>query len=324
MTGPVVDEPLVELGKTGLYVTPISTGAWAWGDRLMWGYGRSHNADDVREAFEASLEAGITFFDTAEVYGNGRSERFLGEFAPGGRTPDGRELFIATKFFPYPWRFTKAALRSALKSSLRRLNMEQVDLYQIHWPFPPRPVETWARALAEVHEQGLARAVGVSNYNPDQMRRAYTVLSDMGTPLASNQVEFSLIQRAPERSGLLEACRELGVTLLAYSPLGKGVLTGKYAPGTPPPGIRGRQYGREQLEKVQLLVQTMREIGRGHGGKTPAQVAVNWTICKGAIPIVGAKNARQAVENSGAAGWRLIPDEVAALDLASDKLLQAS
>ncbi len=304
----------VPLGRTEIRVTPLGLGTWQWGDTMFWGYGKDYSENEIKAAFDASLAGGVTFFDTAEVYGRGRSERFLGQFMAGRR--DG--LTIATKFMPLPWRLGKGQLVAALRKSLERLGLAQVDLYQVHWPLPPRPVEFWADALADAVQAGLTRTVGVSNYNTDQMRRAYDVLARRGVPLASNQVEYSLLQRAPERSGLLEACRELGVTLIAYSPLAQGMLTGKYGPDNPPPGLRGRRFRREYLARIQPLVGLLREIGTAHGGKSPNQVALNWLICKGAVPIPGAKNARQAQENAGALGWRLTEDEVAALDAASD------
>ena len=131
-------------------------------------------------------------------------------------------------------------------------------------------------------------------------------------------MEYSLLQRGPERSGLLAACRDLGVTLIAYSPLGQGLLTGKYTAEHPPPGARRRRARR--LDRIEPLIGLLRQIGEAHGGKTPAQVALNWAICKGTVPIPGAKNARQAGDNAGALGWRLADDEVAALDAASEAL----
>lgn len=309
----------VQLGKTDLRVTPLGVGTWQWGDSLFWGYGKSYAAGEIQAAFDASLAAGITFFDTAEVYGQGKSERFLGQFING----NGDRPVIATKFMPLPWRMGRGQLLDALRKSLERLGLSQVDLYQIHWPFPPRPVEFWAGALADAVAAGLTRAVGVSNYSADQMRRAHEVLAQRGVPLASNQVEYSLLHRAPERNGLVDACRELGVTLIAYSPLRKGLLTGKYTPAHPPPGFRSRIARGEQLAEIQPLIALLRAIGAAHGGKTSGQVALNWTICKGAIPIPGAKNARQAQDNAGALGWRLTGDEVAALDAASARLSQA-
>jgi len=306
----------IPLGSTDVRIPPLGIGTWAWGDRLFWGYGHGYTDADLQAAFETSLEAGINFFDTAEIYGRGQSERLLGRFTYEIDKP----VVIATKFFPYPWRLRRGSLMRALLGSLERLGMGQVDLYQIHWPFPPVSIETWMTALADAIEAGLTRAVGVSNYNVEQMRRAHAALAQRGIPLASNQVEYSLLRREPERSGLLDACRELNVTLIAYSPLGQGLLTGKYTPENPPPGVRRRRYSRERLARVQPLVSLLREIGETHGGKTPAQVAINWVICKGAVPIPGAKNERQARENIGALGWQLSDEEVMALDEASRDL----
>lgn len=309
-------ESLVPLGKTDVWLSPLGLGAWAWGDRLYWSFGQGYDVADVRAAFELSLEGGINWVDTAEAYGSGKSEQLVGRFI----AERGEPVVIATKFMPYPWRLGKNALRKALKRSLERLGVQRVDLYQIHWPFPPVPIETWADALADAVQDGLVRAVGVSNYNEEQMRRAYAVLAKRGVPLASNQVPYNLLDRRVEKNGLLKACQELGISLIAYSPIAQGVLTGKYTPERPLPGVRGRRYSRGLLERVQPLIQRMREIGREHGGKTPSQVALNWLICKGALPIPGAKNARQAQENAGALGWRLSLDEIAELEQLSQQV----
>lgn len=311
----------VTLGKTDIQIAPLGLGAWAWGDRLVWGYGRGGYTDqDIRLAFDSSIEMGVDFIDTAEVYGSGRSERLLGQFLAETRQKLDHPLVVATKFFPYPWRLSRKSLLRALKGSLRRLGLEKVDLYQIHWPWPPIPVETWAEALAEAVQAGLTRAVGVSNYTEEQMRRTYEVLAKRGIPLASNQVQYHLLNRKVEFNGLLKTCQDLGITLIAYSPIAKGILTGKYTPENPPPGVRGRMYTRSQLQALQPLIQSMRKIGEEHGGKTPSQVALNWLICKGAVPIPGAKNVRQASENAGALGWRLSEAEVAYLDEISQPL----
>src|SRR5262249_6112696 len=139
------------------------------------------------------------------------------------------------KFMPLFWRLRKGQLSRALRGSLKRLKVSKLDLYQIHWPSLPLSVETWAEALADAVEAGLTRAVGVSNYDVDQMRRTHGVLAKRCIPLASNQVEYNLLDRSPERNGVFDACRELGVTLIAYSPLAMGMLTGKYTPENPPP-----------------------------------------------------------------------------------------
>jgi len=294
----------------------IGIGTWQWGDQWLWGYGGNYSASDVQAAFEACLASGHNFFDTAEIYGTGRSERLLGQFAKSA----GRPVVIATKFFPFPWRLSKGRLRAALRHSLERLGIERVDLYQIHFPFPPVPIETWMEALADAVEAGLVREVGVSNYNPAQLRRAHGALAKRGVKLASNQVRYSLLDRSPERTGLAALCRELDVRLVAYSPLAQGVLSGKYRPDNLPPGMRKRRYGPRYLARVQSLLALLHERGEAHDGKTPGQVALNWLIGKGALPIPGVKNARQADENLGAAGWQLTEAELSALDAASDLL----
>ncbi len=303
----------ISLGASGLHVSPLGIGTWAWGDRMFWGYGRDYADADLQAAFEASLAAGITWFDTAEIYGSGQSERLLGRFAQAAGGP----VVMATKFFPFPWRWRQGSVLSTLRRSLQRLGLGQVGLYQIHQPFPPVPIETWMAGLADAVEAGLARAVGVSNYSPEQTRRAHAALARRGIPLASNQVAYSLLPRQPERAGLVQVCRDLNITLIAYSPLAQGLLTGKYVPGNPPPGLRGWRFNRRLVARIQPLVALLGELGAAHSGKTPAQVALNWVMCKGAAPIPGAKTARQAQDNAGALGWRLTGEEVAALDAAS-------
>lgn len=295
----------------------IGTGTWAWGDKLVWGFGSGYSDDDVREAFNASMSAGINFFDTAELYGFGKSEKLVGQFIREG----GQKAFVATKFFPLPWRFTRGQVVAALRGSLRRLGMSQVDLYQIHWPTRLTQVETMIAGLADALDAGLIRAGGVSNYDREQTIRAHHTLELRGYPLASNQVEYSLLQRDIERDGTMDACRERGVRVIAYSPLGMGLLTGKYTTENPPSGVRGRQY-KNLLPKLPPLIDALKLIGEAHEGKSPAQVALNWTICKGTLPIPGAKNARQMEHNAGGFGWRLSDDEVAQLDEVS-KGLQA-
>ncbi len=298
----------------------LGTGCWQWGDTLMWGYGQGYAGQEVQTAFEGSLSAGITFFDTAEVYGMrlrppgwGISEEFLGGFLRA-RGPAAPRVIVATKFFPFPWRLSRGALLAALRNSLQRLGLQQVDLYQTHWPLPPVTVETWMEAMADAVEAGLVRSVGVSNYNVAQTQRAYATLKKRGVPLLSNQVPYSLLNRKIEHTGLRALCQELDIKIIAYSPIEKGLLTGKYTPDHPPAGARGRIYSRDYLTQIQPLITLLREIGQAHGGKTPAQVALNWLICKGALPIPGAKNAQQAQDNAGATGWRLTGAEVKRLE----------
>jgi aryl-alcohol dehydrogenase-like predicted oxidoreductase len=299
-----------------LHEAQIGLGAWAWGDRVFWNYGHGYTDDDIAAAFHASLEAGVNLVDTAEIYGSGRSERLLGRFVQETQLP----VLVATKFFPIPYRLKSGAVLKALRGSLERLGLERVYLYQLHWPSPLVPLATYVEGLALAVEAGLTRTVGVSNYDSQQMQRAAEVLDKRGIPLASNQVEYHLLDRRVETNGLLARCFESGIRLIAYSPLAMGLLTGKYSREKPPPGLRGRKYAGI-LNGLPQLIALLKEVGQGHGDKSPGQVALNWVMCKGALPIPGAKNAAQAVQNAGAAGWRLTADEVQALDEGSDRLL---
>ncbi len=289
----------------------LGLGTWQWGDRWVWGFGRGYGEADLREAFGAAVRSGLRLVDTAEVYGGGYAERLLGRLLRETQAP----VLVATKFMPFPWRLTRASLLRALRRSLQRLGVPRVFLYQVHWPFPPRPVELWADALADAVEEGLAEHVGVSNFTADQVRRSADRLSRRGVPLASVQVAYSLVHRSPERNGLLEACRELQAVLLAYSPLGMGLLTGKYGPGRLPSGPRRPRFA-QQLRRWAPLLRALQEVARARG-RTPAQVALNWLVLRGAVPLVGAKNARQVEENAGALGWSLAPEDVDRLERAS-------
>ena len=298
-----------------LHAIEMGLGAWQWGDRVMWAYGQKYSDKEIREAFDVSLNLGIRFVDTAEIYGSGYSERLLGKFLKEIDQP----VLVATKFFPWPWRITKGFIPRALKGSLERLGLDALDLYQIHWASPLMSAETMMEGMLECVQRGLTRTVGVSNFNEKHMIRAYTTLARHGIPLASNQVQYSLLSRDVEKNGTLARCKELGIRLIAYSPLEKGLLTGKYSSENPPPGVRGAQYA-ELLKKLPPVIKLLREIGQNHGDKTPSQVSLNWLIAKGALPIPGAKNIKQAEENAGGAGWRLTEEEVATLDEATENI----
>ncbi len=301
-----------------LGVAPLGVGAWAWGTSRLWGYGKEYDRRDVGEAFRASMDGGVTLFDTAEIYGNGASERIIGEILREGDF-DGTPV-IATKFAPLPYRFGARSLLNALDKSLVRLGVVTVDLYQVHFLNPLLRIESLMDALAEAVKEGKVRHVGVSNYNAKQLRRAHDRLASHGVKLASNQVEYSLLKRTPETNGVLDACRDLGVTLIAYSPIAQGLLTGKYGPGDRPSGLVrrfGKSFGERNLKRVEPVVNILREIGEARG-KEPAQVALNWLVTRqNTLPIPGAKNERQARQNAGALGWTMTNEEAEKLDLAT-------
>jgi aryl-alcohol dehydrogenase-like predicted oxidoreductase len=296
-------------------IPPLGVGTWAWGDKGTWGmggYDQSLTESTIREAWEASIAAGVVLFDTAEVYGGGESERIIGRLLAADPAVRNR-LVIATKFMPSPWKLNvRAALLSAARSSRERLGTDVIDLYQIHGPISLRSHDALAEALATAQAEGIVRAVGVSNYSAKETRSMDEALRKRGLRLASNQIEFSLLRTMPEKVGLLACCRELGVVPLAYSPIGQGRLTGKYTAANPP--NKKRNFSNHPMETVEQIVAVLRRIGAAHGDRTPSQVALAWIIAKGVVPIPGAKNRSQAEDNAGALGWQMTDDEIAELD----------
>lgn len=318
-----VNVETMELGKSGIRVPVLGVGAWSWGDRSgYWGYGSEYGKDESREAFKALVDAGLTFIDTAEVYGYGKSEEFLGEFLKE-LGPGASSVTVATKFAPLPWRLTSESVPLALKASLKRMQRDKTELYMIHWPgflVNAFSNEAYVEGLIKCKDQGLCDAVGVSNWNAKRVRDTVQALDKAGLPLASNQVQYSLLYRAPETNGVMEACRENGVTVVAYSPLCQGLLSGKYKPGGVKPfGPRAPLFSDSRLREIEPLLGVLKAVA-DERGKTMAQVAINWTICKGTLPIPGAKNAKQLTDLAGAIGWRLSDGEMAELDLQSGKL----
>lgn len=305
----------VPLAGTDLRIPRLGVGTWAWGDKRVWGmggYDANLSEASIREAYEASLQAGVTLLDTAEVYGRGESERIIGRLLAQYHDAALPRPQVATKFFPAPWKLNvRVALIDALRGSLDRLGLPAVDLYQLHGPISLRSHDTLADALAQAHQAGLIKAIGVSNYSLAEVRSMQRALRARGLVLATNQVEFSLLRRLPETGGLLAGCRELGVTVLAYSPIGQGRLTGKYSSANPPPGRRS--FSDHSMKRVDQVVLALKRVASKHA-RTPSQVALNWLIAKGAVPIPGAKNRRQAEDNAGALGWALDEDDVRALD----------
>ena len=305
----------VTLSPNGPEIPALGVGTWSWGDSLFWQYGKDYGVDDVQQAFKASLAAGITFFDTAEVYGLGKSEELLGQFIQRADAP----VAVATKYFPLPWRFNAQAVADTLTASLKRLQLPTVALYQVHWPFDfLMGQKTLMNALADEVNQGRIQSIGVSNYSASQMHKAHAYLAERGIPLAVNQVQYSLLHRKIESNGVLGAAKDLGVTILAYSPLAQGLVTGKYTVETyqPPTGARriDPRFSKDNLRKIEPVIATLKEVGQRYD-KTPAQVALNWLIGQGCVvPIPGAKNAKQAKQNAGALGWMLTDDEQGKID----------
>jgi len=306
----------VQLGKSA--IAPIGVGTWAWGDSFFWTYGKEYGEAQLVDAFNTSVDAGITMFDTAEIYGLGESERILGRLI---KTRE-EKIYIATKYMPVPWRVSAKQVSDAVNASLSRLGVEFIDLYQIHQPFSfLMGQQTLLKTLAREVEAGRIGALGVSNYSESQMREAHGTLASLGIPLAVNQMQYSLLDRKIESNGVLAAARELGVTILAYSPIAQGLLTGKYTANGPVVATGARKmdarFKPEGLEKIQPILTKLKEVGEKHD-RTCAQVALNWLISQpGVIPIPGAKTADQAAQNAGAIGWSLNDEEIGEIDRVS-------
>jgi aryl-alcohol dehydrogenase-like predicted oxidoreductase len=280
-----------QLGRSGISVPAIGVGTNCW-DTKGPVQGR------MRETWTAAIDAGTGFFDTAEVYYFGRSEMAIGRTTRA----DGRPVVVASKFLPLPPRFTAEQLDSALDRTLARLGRDSLDLYYLHFPFSLRRVTTWMKAMARAVGDGKIRTVGISNCDPEQMRRAAEVLGRHGIPLAANQDHYSLLHRKPELSGVLEACRRMDVALVAYQPMEAGVIT---------KGVLRDAGGA-------ALFATLQEVATAHDG-TPAQVALAWLLRRDEhiIAIPGATRPEHVQENAGALRIRLDDAECEAIDRAS-------
>lgn len=228
-----------------------------------------------------------------------------------GELVRGRDVIIATKY-PGGFSFKAEDFPKELEMTLSRLGCDSLDLYQHHYPNARLSISRLMDFVADAVEAGKLKAGGVSNYSEEQMREAHAALARRGIPLASNQVEYLLLHRKPEVNGVMSACRELGITLIAYSPLAGGRLTGKYSAQKRPSGFFRRilpQYNRKALEAIQPVVGLLKSIGEKYD-KTPSQVALRWLIENPLVlPIPGAKNGKQAMVNAQALTFSLIAEE---------------
>jgi aryl-alcohol dehydrogenase-like predicted oxidoreductase len=291
----------------GVRLSAIGLGTWQFGS-TEWGYGAEYNSVEAGKIVRRALDLGVNLVDTAEFYGFGRSERIVGQAIRGRR----EEVFLATKIFPIglPFMTHWRARRSA-----RRLGVDRIDLYQLHWPsplFPPRATMPRMRRLVE---QGLVAHVGVSNHNLAQWQEAERAL---GGPVLSNQVLFNLVDRGPERE-LVPWAQQSGRVIIAYSPLGQGLLSGKYEDSPPSNLVRRRRSSFSASNRARLapLIAALREIGDRHSA-TPAQVSLAWLIRKpNVVAIPGASSVHQLEENVASADIVLSDDESARLDTLS-------
>ena len=290
-------------------ISKIGLGTWQFGSP-EWGYGADYAAREAGRIVNAALDAGVTLFDSAEIYALGRSERILGAALAGRRA----DAFVATKLFPVlP---LASVVRRRAAASARRLRIDRIDLYQVHQPNPivrDRPAMRGMRALQDA---GLIEHVGVSNYSLARWRAAETAL---GRPVLSNQVSYSLVERDPERE-LIPYAAERSRLVIAYSPLAQGFLSTRYDAAHRPRNLvrrRRRLFRRESLDRARPLFAALREVACAHDA-TPAQVALAWTLRHPSlVAIVGAASVRQVEENAEAAGLELGGDEIDGLSAAA-------
>lgn len=303
--------------KEPIHLPVMGCGTWAWGNRLLWNYQQSMDSQ-LQEVFNVCVSNGVTLFDTGDSYGTGklkgRSEILLGQFTQEYQGANKEKICLATKLAPYPWRLTAKSMYEAGLASEKRLG--RIDLVQMHWSTANYlPWQEWQLldGLGNLYEEGIVKGVGLSNYGSKRLKKVYQRFQERGIPITTLQVQYSLLSTYPvEELGVKETCDELGIKLIAYSPLALGILTGKYSENNLPSGIRGWSC-KQILPEARSLLQCLDAIAQSRN-KTMAQVAINWCICKGTIPIPGAKNPEQAQQNIGATGWYLDSGEVAELD----------
>ncbi len=281
-------------------------------------FGRRVDAAGTKRVLDAAIEHGVTFLDTAELYSDGESETFLGRALRGRRD----QVVLATKF---GWRADDGsgnarpeAIRPALEGSLRRLQVEHVDLYQLHRPDPATPIADTLAAMGELVREGLVREIGCSNFDAEQLAVADAAVANGAPRFVSVQNEYSLLHREPEEA-VLPACQGLDVAFIPYFPLKSGLLSGKYRRGQPlPEGTRISANERladlvsdESLARVERLIAFAEERGR-----SVLDVAFAWLLARPTVAsvIAGATTPEQVERNAAAAEWTMSEDEVAALE----------
>ena len=298
----------VEVG--GVKVSAVGLGTWQFGS-TEWGYGRHYADREAGAIVERALDVGITFFDTAEIYAFGRSERILGAALSGHRS----EVFIATKLLPV-LPIGPVVIQRA-HASARRLGIDSIDLYQIHQPNPVVPLSATMPAFARLIDEGTVRHAGVSNYS---LARWQAAESALGRPVLSNQVRFNLVDRRPERE-LLPWAQSNDRLVIAYSPLAQGLLSGKYSADHLPTGMvrtGSPAFVPENLRRVAPLVDALALVAKAHDA-TPSQIALAWLIRRPNVVVIpGASSVVQVDANAAAADIELTDDEDASIVAAAD------
>ena len=263
----------------------VALGAWAWGNDGT--FGDSYTAADLRDVYETAMKNGLNLWDTATVYGMGTSEKILGELI---KDTDRGDVILSTKFTPQIADGTPQAMEHMLDGSLANLNTEYIDIYWIH---NPMDVERYTPMLIPLAKSGKIRSIGVSNHDLAEIKRASEILGAEGIKISAVQNHFSLLNRSSETSGILDYCKENGMTFYAYMVLEQGALSGKYDKEHPFPGESDRaKVYNPLLQRLEKLIDKLREVGAAHNADA-AQTATAWAIAKGTLPIIGVTKTSQ-------------------------------
>ena len=313
------------LGKTDIKVSPIGIGVMMWmqGGGLMGRFAPDMSSELKKDIIKESFAGGINFFDTAEMYGFGKSEISLAEALKANNIKD-EDVIIETKWAPM---FRRARnMRRTIDKRIKFLDPYTIDLYMVHQPMSFSSIKTEMKELAKLVEQEKIRSVGISNYNAKKMRKAHEELEKLGLPLAANQVHYSLVHRNIESNGILDTAKELGITITAYTPLAGGLLTGKLHNN--PDALKNknvmyRMVAKRNLEESTKLVETLTEIGNEHN-VLPGQVALNWLVTyhgDTVVTIPGATKVYQAKESAEAMTFSLSETEMNEISEVSERFL---
>jgi len=308
------------LGKSEVQITPIGLGCWQFSKQgnLAGKFWPSLEDELIRDVVRISLEGGINWFDTAEVYGKGASEKILAKSLVAlGKKPG--DLFIATKWWPM-FRVASNIIKT-IDERLAALSPFPIDLYQIHQPWGFSSEIAEMEAMAELVHAKKIKLVGVSNFSAKKMRNAWETLQKSGINLVSNQVQYSLLNRKIETNGVLETAKELGITIIAYSPLAQGLVTGKFHDNPlllKNIGFRkySSQFKPKGMEKSRPVAELVKKLAVKYQA-TPSQVALNWLIHFSGdtvVAIPGATKTSHAAENTGAMKFALLSEDMHLLD----------
>lgn len=294
----------------------IALGAWSWGAGAAGGdqvFGNHLFEEELKPVFDMAMKCGLNLWDTAAVYGEGSSERILGNFI---KDLPRNEITISTKFTPQIASASPNAMQEMLNGSKERLHTDVIDIYWIH---NPMDVEKWTPDLIPLAKSGQIKSIGVSNHNLAEIKRANEILNAEGLKISAVQNHYSLLHRSSERAGILNYCKENGITFYSYMVLEQGALTGKYnTQNLFPKGTgRGDSYN-PYLDRIELLVAELKSIGEKYNA-SPAQIATAWAIAKGTLPIIGVTKVKQVEEAASAEQIKLSDEDVCCLEKLGDE-----